>query len=63
MSIVPSKENKNIEFKEKLSSITHLKQDKKQHLASQMKYLLEIGKGTAIYVIGVDDDGKSKGLS
>jgi len=63
MSAIPSKENKNIEFKEKLSSATHLKQDKKQHLASQMKYLLEIGKGTAIYVIGVDDDGKSKGLN
>ena len=62
MSVIPRKENKNIEFKEKLSSVTHLKQDKKQHLASQMKYLLEIGKGTAIYVIGVDDDGKTKGL-
>jgi len=63
MSVIPSRENKNIEFKEKLSSVTHLKQDKKQHLASQMKYLLEIGKGTAIYVIGVDDDGKTKGLN
>lgn len=63
MSIVPNKENKNIEFKEKLSSATHLKQDKKQHLASQMKYLLEIGRGTAVYVIGVDDDGKTKGLT
>lgn len=63
MSLVPSKENKNIEFKEKLTTATHLRQEKKQHLAAQMKYLLEIGKGTAIYVIGVDDDGKSKGLS
>ena len=63
MSIIPSKENKNIEFKEKLSPQTHLKEDKKQHLASQMKYLLEIGKGTAVYVIGVDDDGNSKGLT
>ncbi len=63
MSVIPSKENKNIEFKEKLSSNTHLKEDKKQHLASQMKYLLEIGKGTAIYVIGIDDDGKSKSLN
>ncbi|MEK6909598.1 MAG: GTP-binding protein, partial [Candidatus Aenigmatarchaeota archaeon] len=63
MSVIPRKENKNIEFKEKLSSATHLKQDKRQHLASQMKYLLEIGKGTAIYVIGVDDDGKTKGLN
>ncbi len=63
MVVIPRKENKNIEFKEKLSSVIHLKQDKKQHLASQMKYLLEIGKGTAIYVIGVDDDGKTKGLN
>lgn len=63
MSAIPSKENKNIEFKEKLSSVTHLKQDKKQHLSSQMKYLLELGKGTAIYIIGVDDDGNPKGLN
>ncbi len=63
MSVIPSKENKNIEFKEKLSSATHLKQDKKQHLSAQMKYLLEIGKGTAIYIIGVDDDGNPKGLN
>ncbi len=63
MAVIPSKENKNIEFKEKLSGAIHLKQDKKQHLASQMKYLLEIGRGAAIYVIGVDDDGKTKGLN
>lgn len=63
MSAIPRKENKNIEFKEKLSSVTHLKQDKKQHLAAQMKYLLEIGKGMAIYVIGVDDNGKTKGIN
>jgi len=63
MPIIPRKENKNIEFKEKLTAETHLKESKKQHLASQMKYLLEIGDGTAIYIIGVDDSGKSKGLS
>lgn len=63
MALVPSKENKNIEFKEKLSPSIHLRDTKKQHLAAQMKYLLEIGRGTAIYVIGVDDDGKTKGLS
>ncbi|MBU5537322.1 MAG: GTP-binding protein [Candidatus Aenigmatarchaeota archaeon] len=63
MVVIPSKENKNIEFKEKLSSVIHLKQEKKQHLAAQMKYRLEIGKGTAIYVIGVDDNGKAKGLT
>jgi len=63
MPLIPRKENKNIEFKEKLTAETHLKETKKQHLASQMKYLLEVGDGTAIYIIGVDDSGKSKGLS
>jgi len=63
MAVIPSRENKNIEFKEKLTTSTHLKNEKRQHLASQMKYLLEIGKGTAIYVVGVDDDGKTKGLN
>jgi elongation factor 1-alpha len=63
MAIVPRKENKNIEFKEKLTAETHLKNDKKQHLASQMRYRLEIGDGKAVYIIGVDDRGRSKGLS
>jgi elongation factor 1-alpha len=60
---VPRKENKNIEFKERLFSSVHLKGDKKQHLVAQMKYRLEIGKGTVIYIIGVDDNGKAKGLT
>jgi elongation factor 1-alpha len=60
---IPRKENKNIEFKEKLSPQIHLKGEKKQHLATQMKYLLEKGKGKAIYVIGVSDSGKLKALS
>jgi len=60
---IPRKENKNIEFKEKLNSDTHLKEEKKQHLAAQMKYRLEIGNGTAIYIIGVNDSGKVIGLS
>ncbi len=63
MALIPSKENKNIEFKERLTVNVHLKEDKKQHLASQMKYLLEMGKGNAVYIIGVDDSGKTKGLS
>jgi elongation factor 1-alpha len=63
MPIVPRRENKNIEFKEKLTVETHLKNDKKQHLASQMKYRLETGDGKAIYIIGVDDRGVSKGLT
>jgi elongation factor 1-alpha len=60
---IPRKENKNIEFKEKLSPEIHLKKDKKEHLASQMKFRLEIGKGRAVYVLGVDDKGEAKGLS
>jgi elongation factor 1-alpha len=63
MPVVPRKENKNIEFKERLIAEIHLKNDKKQHLASQMKYRLETGDGKAIYIIGVDDKGVNKGLS
>jgi elongation factor 1-alpha len=60
---VPSRENKHIEFKEMLSPETHLREDKRQHLATQMKYRLDIGKGQAIYIIGVNDDGQTKGLT
>lgn len=63
MSSIPFKENKNIEFKERLVPSIHLKKDRKQQLASQMKYRLEKGKGTAVYVLGVDDRGISKGLT
>ena len=63
MSLLPRKENKNIEFKERLISSIHLKEDKKQHLAAQMKYHLETGDGKAIYIIGVDDKGRSVGLT
>lgn len=60
---IPKRENKNIEFKEKLSPHVHLKEEKKQHLASQMKFRLENGDGIAIYIIGADDKGSAKGLS
>jgi len=60
---VPRKENKNIEFKEKLCSDIHLKEERKQQLASQMKFRLENGDGKAVYIIGVSDSGTSKGLS
>ncbi len=52
----------NIEFKENLSVNYHLKKDRKQHLASQMKYRMEKGNGIAIYFIGVHDDGHLIGL-
>jgi len=60
---VPSRENKFIEFKEMLSPQAHLSEEKKQHLATQMKYRLDIGKGKAIYIVGVDDNGQAKGLT
>ena len=55
-------ERKNIEFKENLNVDYHLKTDRKQHLASQMKYRMEKGDGEAIYFIGVHDEGHLIGL-
>ncbi|MGB9936558.1 MAG: GTPBP1 family GTP-binding protein [Methanobacterium sp.] len=55
-------ERKNIEFKESLKKDYHLQKDRKQRLASQMKYRMERGGGEAIYFIGVDDDGNLIGL-
>lgn len=55
-------ERENIEFKENLKKDYHLKKDRKQRLASQMKFRMERGDGEAIYFIGVDDDGNLVGL-
>lgn len=55
-------ERKNIEFKEGLNKSYHLQKDRKQRLASQMKYRMERGDGEAIYLIGVADDGNLVGL-
>jgi elongation factor 1-alpha len=55
-------ERGNIEFKENLNVDYHLKTDRKQHLASQMKYRMEKGDGEAIYFIGVHDKGHLIGL-
>lgn len=63
MGRIPRKENKNIEFKEVLRIDYHLKEERKQHLAAQMRYLLDIGKGEAIYIIGVKDSGMVRGLT
>ena len=60
---VPSRENKFIEFKEILNPDIHLREEKKQHLATQMKYRLGLGKGKAVYIIGFDDAGQTKGLT
>ncbi|MBI5679795.1 MAG: GTP-binding protein [Methanobacterium sp.] len=61
-NITKKGERKNIEFKESLNKKYHLEKDRKQRLASQMKYRMERGDGEAIYFIGVDDDGNLKGL-
>lgn len=55
-------ERKNIEFKENLEKEYHLKKDRIQRLASQMKYRMEKGDGEAVYFLGVDDDGNLVGL-
>lgn len=55
-------ERKNIEFKENLEKEYHLKKDRFQRLASQMKYRMEKGDGEAVYFLGVDDDGNLVGL-
>ncbi len=62
-NITKKGERKNIEFKERLNKDYHLQKDRKQRLASQMKYRMERGDGEAIYFIGVDDNGNLIGLS
>ena len=61
-NITKKGERKNIEFKESLKRDYHLQKDRKQRLASQMKYRMERGDDEAIYFIGVDDDGNLVGL-
>lgn len=60
---LPNKEDAHIEFKERLIPSVHLRDDKRQHLASQMRDRLLQGGGKAVYVVGVDDDGRIVGLS
>jgi len=50
----PEVEEGNIEYKRKLCSLSRYRF---QQLQSQMKWRVDEGKGTAIYLIGVDDDG------
>ncbi len=60
--ILDEGERDNIEFKSYLNS-RHLSKERKQKLASQMKYRLEQGNGIAYYIIGVYDDGSVCDLS
>jgi len=59
--IVQNGERENIEFKEYLTSY-HLKESRLQELACQMNHRIIMGRGKAIYVVGVSDDGKLKGI-
>ncbi|MEM3021841.1 MAG: hypothetical protein QXH52_06315, partial [Candidatus Caldarchaeum sp.] len=56
---IPRGEVNNIEFKERLVPELHLRVEKRQKLASQMKHRLELGDGTAVYILGVRNDGSS----
>lgn len=61
LEIVKEGERENVEFKEMLSSY-HLKAERFQSLACQMNHRLLMGKGRAIYVVGVSDSGSLKGI-
>uniref|UniRef100_A0A8C6UCG7 GTP binding protein 2 n=1 Tax=Neogobius melanostomus TaxID=47308 RepID=A0A8C6UCG7_9GOBI len=56
----PEAEEGNIEYKLKLVNPT---QYRFEHLATQMKWRLQEGKGEAVYQIGVEDNGMLVGLS
>jgi elongation factor 1-alpha len=60
---LPASEERHIEFKERLLSSVHLKAERRQHLATQMKSRLSEGNGSAVYLLGVTDDGEPIGLS
>lgn len=61
-SIAVNGEGDNIEFKEFLTKTIHLKSDRRQGLACQMKYKLIESNGTTQYVIGITDSGELKGI-
>jgi len=61
VSIVQNGERENIEFKEYLTDY-HLKESRFQELACQMNHRIIMGRGKAIYVIGVSDSGELKGI-
>uniref|UniRef100_A0A672IW58 Tr-type G domain-containing protein n=1 Tax=Salarias fasciatus TaxID=181472 RepID=A0A672IW58_SALFA len=56
----PEAEEGNIEYKLKLVNPT---QYRFEHLATQMKWRLQEGRGEAVYQIGVEDNGMLVGLS
>jgi elongation factor 1-alpha len=60
---VPEEERGHIEFKSRLIQSHHLRPERRQQLVAQMRARLEEGRGVAVYVIGVDDDGEVVGLN
>jgi elongation factor 1-alpha len=62
LQLVKRGERENVEFKEFLTSY-HLKEGRFQQLACQMNHRILMGKGKAIYVVGVSDSGQLKGIT
>jgi elongation factor 1-alpha len=60
--LVRNGERGNVEFKEFLSRHLHLERGRRHSLASQMKHRLLNGGGRAVYLLGVTDQGKIKGI-
>lgn len=60
---LPPSEDRHIEFKERLIPHLHLKEERRQQLATQLKSHLIEGGGVAVYLIGVSDDGSLVDLS
>ena len=56
-------EGGNVEFKEYLSRKVHLSRDRRQSLASQLKYRANNGSGRAVYLLGVKDSGEVVGIA
>ena len=56
-------EGGNVEFKERLSREVHLADGRLESLAAQLRHRILSGGGTAMYVIGVTDDGGIAGIS
>ncbi|WP_202318880.1 GTPBP1 family GTP-binding protein [Archaeoglobus neptunius] len=61
LQLVRRGEGENIEFKEFLTSY-HLREGRFRQLACQMNHRIIMGKGKAIYVIGVSDSGQIRGI-
>lgn len=61
LRLVRRGEGENVEFKEFLTSY-HLKEGRFRQLACQMNHRIIMGKGRAIYVVGVSDSGEVRGI-